>query len=247
MYRILFCIQFFSIFFALPLSSATMHVLVAGDKQGTIKESVKKDIKNMRTATRIISHQLDIKRNFNAIKIKKLSSKTILNWIAKAPVRKNDVFMFYFSGHGSRSKFSSKWPLICFSKKKQLLDLQVVIKAIKKKKPRLSVILCDACNKGSNGAKFLVYHPYDTIDIKQAEIDGLHRLFMKKRGSIVMCAAKPNSGAWGGMNGGRMTRGFLLQLVEETKRLYPSWKHLSSGVKKITAPRQNPLIQIKVS
>lgn len=245
MYKFLFFIQVLYVVFSAPLHSATMHVLTAGDPRGALKPSVKNDIGRMRTATRSIASEVGMKRHFKNIDTDRLSPNAILKWIKKAHVKRKDVFMFYFSGHGMQSRTGSKWPLIYCSKTRQSLDLAVVIQAIKKKRPRLCLILCDSCNNRLNLARFKSTHPDSVFGSNWVETRGLKRLFMKKKGSIIVCAAKPGTAAWGGANGGMMTISFLSALKEEAKRQSPAWKHLVSHVKKTSGRIQQPLMQLR--
>ena len=186
-----------------------------------------------------------IQNNSKSIDVKKLSSKTILKWIKKAPVTAKDIFIFHFSGHGFQSKTHSKWPLIYFSKRDETFDLNIVIKAIEKKRPRLSIILCDACNSAFKNAQLKVDFP-DCNFNKRVKTDKVKQLFIKQSGSIVICAAKPNGNAWASENGGLMTLTFLSELRKEIKRQSPSWDHLLSTLRRKSRRIQEPLIQSSV-
>lgn len=238
MYMLSFFIHLLFLLSSAQLLSSTIHVLIAGDKQRTIKESVKQDIKRIHNETKILSSKIGLKYHLKGLLTDKVSSDAILNWIEKAQVKKDDIFLFYFSGHGLRSQAGSKWPRLYFSKRQETLELQTVMNAIKRKHARLNLILCDACNNLAHRGNL------NTSILGNANADGLKALFMRRKGLIAICAAKPNNRAWGSKQGGLMTLTFLSQLWKESERLSPSWKHLGLSLKKTASRVNNPLIRI---
>lgn len=236
------CSQIFLLFSPFLVFGTTLHVLIAGDARGEIKDSVRKDVQKMRHMVKFLSSKMGIKNNFKSIGPKQLSSRTIKKCIKKAPITTKDIFIFHFSGHGFQSKIHSKWPLIYFSKRDRTLDLGVIIKAIEKKRPQLSIILCDACNSAFRSAKFKADFPGSTFN-KQVKTDKINQLFLKQMGSVIICAAKPNGNAWASKHGGLMTLTFLSELRKEIKRQSPSWKHFLTAIKKKSSRLQEPLIQ----
>jgi hypothetical protein len=235
-----FCLYLLCLFFSVSLFGSTMHLLITGDSRGAIKSSVKKDIKRIYQETKIIASKVGLKRHFKGMRNGRLSSEAILQWIKKAKVKRSDVFFFYFSGHGIKSEVDSKWPRLYFSKRRELLELKEVIGAIKRKRPRLAIILCDACNNVVHTAR-----SRSTPGILTGiNANGFRRLFIKKKGSVVICAAKPNKVAWGGQNGGLMTLGFFIQLRKEAEQPSPSWKHLIRSLKKSSSRINDPLMRV---
>jgi Caspase domain len=198
-------------------------------------------VKRIGSETKIISSTIGLKRHFKSISTSNLSSEAVLAWIKKAHVKKNDIFLFYFSGHGLKSQIGSKWPRTYFSKKRETLELKEVIAAIRKKGARLSLILCDSCNN----LVFTAKSKSTPAILEGIRADGLKQLFLKNKGSIVLCAAKPNKRAWSSQNGGFMTLSFLLQLRQEAERPFPSWGHLAYNLKKFSSTINDPLVQIR--
>jgi hypothetical protein len=249
MYIILFCIQLFFIISSLPLSSATMHVLIAGDDEGRIASSVQQDLKKVAAKTKLISQTIGMKHHYRTIKEKNLSSKAILDWIQKSSVRKDDVFIFYFSGHGFLSKKQSKWPSIHFSRPNERLDVRKVVDAIGKKKPKLRFVFCDACNNPMSAirAKSIPLQPSPTHIFNTTEKKRLQQLFMRSKGTIIACGSRPGTMAWGCSTGGFFTGIFFLQLEEEVKRSSPTWQHLFSTIKKLCHHVQDPVAEVRIS
>ncbi|MBS0654871.1 MAG: caspase family protein [Verrucomicrobia bacterium] len=223
-----------------------MHILLAGDNRAELKKSVKADMLRMRTSAKTIAKIIGMKSKVKLVFAKKLTPDTILRLISSAKVRRNDIFLFYFTGHGNRAQSDSEWPAMYFSKPKIHLDLEQVISRINKKHPRLSLIICDSCNRSSSNARSF-QDELDSTEIPQDYTrDSLKKLFGYK-GTIIACAARPGEKAWSCKHGALFTGIFLTQIVEEISRPSPSWGHLLSMTKKMCHHVQSPMTKYKIN
>lgn len=211
--------------------AATLHVFLGIDtRTEDVKELSKLDLAKMKKAIKAISDGTDMKLKYKVAKGSDLHSKSIAKWLKNISVDKDDCVLFYFSGHGvgDQSKHS-RWPIMWLSKKKEFMPLEVIEQSLEMKKPRLLILLCDACNhydkikkKGHRGI------PVAKSALPEAK--GLKKLFCEAKGKIIASGSYPGYPSWATDDGGVFTTGFLIALQHESMTSHPSWKHLFKKV-----------------
>ena len=242
------CIQLFSLFLSTALYSSTLHLFVAVDSNSNLSKGVIADKKNITTTFEAIAKLCEMQFKERSISAKDLSGAAVSRCLEKFDVKSNDVFCFYYSGHGFRSKIKKcPWPALHFSATNSLLELASVISKVKKMKPRFALILCDSCNDTPmypRGSFLVGSAPANAVGARNSA--KLKKLFLKTKGIIISTAAKSGSKAWSSPRGGIFTNAFLVSLLWECEKASPSWKSIFVESKQLCKILQRPEVFIDI-
>lgn len=249
MYKILL-ISIVSILVSSPLFSAQrMYVLLAIDTHSTTKRSSSMDRDRMTRAVHGIASACNMKLKLSHLNGKALTPKAVNRWLHRIKPSKNDVVLFYFSGHGNRDPSKkSPWPYMYLSAKNKHMPLKTVTKKIRQKKARLSLILADCCNSTRSGPAIYARQsstltPQETY-IRQ--VQSIQRLFTQSKGVIISSGSSAGKESWDTINGGIFTNAWLHSLQNELRRSNPSWSHVFKKTKKLCSPLQKPQAKISI-
>ncbi|WP_069469930.1 caspase family protein [Candidatus Marithrix sp. Canyon 246] len=224
-------IQFFLLSNSL---AANFHAIIIADtNDSTIGSSVIIDKRKINTFTKNIARNTGLILREQNIYGYNFNFNTIKRSLNSLSVRRDDVVMFYYSGHSSNA--GAKWPAL--NLKGRSLKLDNVISSLKAKKPRLLLIIADSCNnltsRGSSLNSFMSLRGVQT-----AKKENYQKLFLKHKGIIVMGAARRGEYAWGnGQHGGFFTYQLLESLNTELASSSPNWNQL---VKRAEVPIRLP-------
>ena len=215
---------------------AKLHYIIVGDTSDpAIGASCKKDLENLRNQIVLIARHTGMTKE-TAIVISDEETATnrfelqnVQNAIRNLNPGSQDLVIFAYSGHGSRSVGqSNKFPNMNFPEGGQIrtLNLQSVYNDLIEKNPRLVLVLGDLCNKKRG---------YDQENMSNnnrgkgitPEYSKYSALFRKAKGYILAVSAQPNQAAWGNnRDGGIFTNAFLHSLNQELTQETPRWKNI---------------------
>ncbi len=250
MRNIKFCTLIFllaAFFFpATLLYAKAIHLFLAGDtRNGRIGESVGIDLKNVEDTFTYIAKMAKVPLHIK--KITSLDNSLTLGHLdahlREAQVSPDDVIIFYYSGHGSRTrKTHLVFPYLEFSNAN--IVSETVIKKLFSKKGALSLVLFDCCNSyayKSSAADNTCLFRLDPIDDPQIAIN-CEKLFFQRRGALVACASQMGEYATGLpflerdgkiAAGGYFTNAFLNILFKKLRTSRPHWASILKNTKKI--------------
>jgi len=221
----------------------TLHaVIVADTSDGSIGQSVSKDLKHMEDFINSVARHTGLSINGGAISGSSFSKSNILSAVNDLPVTDGDVVWFYNSSHGDNDN-SNKWPDI--DADDGFLPINKIADIIRGKNPRFAVVIADVCNKylGRSGRL-------------SARIEGnpqnYKELFLNYQGNILVSSSKQGQFSWGNPQiGGLFTDQLLRELETElTSSDKPNWNQLMSrATQEITQARepQNPQAEVNVT
>jgi len=205
---------------------ATLHALVVCDTHAVLIEAsvaadhyhITKEIKKICKYTKL---QPKIKE-FTGVNV----TSAILDAIHKLRVERDDVIIFYWSGHGKRlNSQTDPWPVFDFEHDDHIVTQLSVTEELIKKNARLILSLSDCCNDYAPTPLGLIPKGKKSI-LKE----NYQRLFLDSSGTYIAAAASPGEFAFG-VNienkryqlqpGGFFTNALLEVLHKETKKLNP--------------------------
>jgi len=223
-------------------ADGTLHALIVVDTDDrSVGESVKIDLQNMQNLMRDISQYTEMRENTQQISGNDVTRGNVNSAINNLSVGSNDVVFFYYSGHGFNPG-RSKWPAMSLNDGS--LTLKEVKATLKRKKPRLLIVMADTCNSFTGGR----FPPLGSA----RGSDNYKELFLKYQGVITASSSKPGQYSWGNERiGGLYTYQFLGSLNQElssTQR--PSWDALMSRANKFIqagGSSQQPQSKVEVA
>lgn len=249
-------------------TAAKLHlVLFINTDIPDIGQSCSVDQRVMETEFKEISKAVGLpfqKYILNGDKFTKANAEKTLQ---ELQVGRNDVVIFYYSGHGFRwSNQTDRYPQLDMRyseytplSEKTSLALSDVAKIISNKGGRLNIVMSDCCNSDIGRNQMTSTTFMASRAFQGAEIEKLKMLFLRSSGTLTIAGSGPGEYAWCNVNGGFFTLSFIQALKEEIGYMRndtPSWEHIAQNAVKSTQYKskscngckpQNPFYNARIS
>lgn len=234
----------------------TFHAIIfANTKNSDIGESVTIDFKRMGLEMTTIAKSIGytLKKYYYYGTQEDFNRNNLERVLTNLSCTPNDIVFFYYSGHGGRAmNEKTDFPEMClfvndenFKSSSQLYPLHDVYSRIRKKNPRLTIVMGDLCNSLLEG-----YYRNENNASRGATIlskgtcDVYKNLFQNVRGGLIAASSEPKytsgcyvfqeDGKWYNA-GGYLTHSFLCILqyfVNQSKNV--SWDSLMDNTIALT-------------
>jgi hypothetical protein len=246
-YQILLAALLFGLSF--DTQSQTIHaILVADSKDAKIGSGAKQDISHiillLQNASRATGYELKlqiIEPNYSILFGSNFDVPEITSIILGLDIEKDDVFFFYYSGHGSKS-FNEDDPFArphIEGYEHKYLSLQMVQKLAQISEPKLSIVMGSLCNVFSvdedlnrPNSNFVGWK--DKRLSSKGSLIKLRELFAQE-GHITSTSSKRGKLSFTRKNGSAFTRFFIncLYASLETESS-PTWNDILSDTKALS-------------
>lgn len=229
--------------------AATLHVIIAADTNDrSIGEGTKRDLLKVTELYNSVSAHTGMRLNIESCYGDRLTRRNLLNALDRLSPGTDDVAVFHYSGHGSRTRTKeSRWPYLNLDQK---LDLDVVVSKLQEKKPRFFIVMSDSCNSYSDS----IFS--QNFSMARPRAANYKELFLKYRGHIIASGSVPGEYSWtNSQYGGKFTHAFLTSLHENLTSSEPSWGRIMENAKKVIRVRdrhgreweQHPQAEVSVT
>lgn len=229
----------FILLYFCSVNAEGIHLIIAGDTQSDLREQVQKDVAFMKDRGRALANEMG-KPLHSAVFIEdKLSRNGVLSYLDSRNFDSSDIVIFYFSGHGFRTKDKqSRWPNLYFTKTNTWVFLDEVVERLGRKGAQFSLIIADCCNNYEDqtfpGKQHFRFAPssHHTFHPKVAD------LFRNSTGLLVISGAEPGGFSWANNEGGILTAAFF-EALGFRSRSAVNWDLVEENVKQQTKHIQN--------
>ena len=231
----------FAVFAAPAVQSQTIHAILVGDTvDPNIGRGDKLDLDLMKSLLRDASKYTGMRLRMKVFD-DRIPRTDIMNTVKNLQPGSNDTVIFFYTGHGYRMRsFKSKWPAMALqgnSGRTGGLQLKWAYDVLKRKNPRLLIVMADACNNYvSEGA-------IDTITVQSGtpRPESYKKLFLHAKGHIIASSSIPGQYSYSGSTGSQYTVAFMESIKDQLSGSNPTWKRvMDNATRPIYGGKQRP-------
>jgi hypothetical protein len=196
---------------------ATLHAILVGDVDDpTIGIGTAVDLNVLTRAVQRFALYSDMNLSQTILSGDQYDPLLLLNVINKLAVEPDDVVIYYHLSHGFRTpSTTSPYPNLFFGWQEWALSVDDIVRALKRKSQRLTLVIADVCNNVvAEHAAPRLYHERLTKPTQRAKRFYRH-LFRDYHGFLVACGAHPGQYSWINVEQGSFFTKCLLQSFTE--------------------------------
>ena len=259
----LFAYVFLSLVLCFSFSTKTfpqaLHAIVFADTNDpNIGKCDKQDYINMTMEMSTIASATGLRLEkyfYSGTDCSKSSLMAVLDRLQTSP---DDVVLFYYSGHGTRSvQDKSAYPQMCLGSRRdsEFVPLEYVLQRLNGLPARLKIVFGDCCNSVAPGVTSKEQSSKGFTVLSKNPVDAYTNLFMNYKGSIIATGSQKGENSItlayndGSPAGGAFTVFFLssLQLVV-SRGLDADWKDILDLVQTRTknSAKHTPVFSVDV-
>lgn len=227
------------------LQSQTLHAIIFADTNDpNIGIFDKQDYINMTMEVSTIASATGMKLNKYFFSGEQCSKVKLISVLNSLQTNSDDVIIFYYSGHGTRSlNDKSEYPQMCLGSRREsdFFPLESVLKKIKEQKARLKIVFGDCCNSVVPGVTSKESASKSFTVLTKEPVNTYTNLFMNYEGFIIASGSQKGENSItlsyddGSPAGGAFTIYFLNALQAVVKQgLDADWSTIFSAVTDIT-------------
>lgn len=246
---------YFILVILLPLSyssnilrAQTLHAIIFADTNDpNIGIFDKQDYINMTMEVSTIASATGMKLNKYFFSGEHCSKAQLIKVLDRLKTNKDDVIIFYYSGHGTRSLHDkSEYPQMCLGSRREsdFFPLESVLNMLKAQHARLKIVFGDCCNSVSPGVTSKEPASKGFTVLTKGPVNTYTNLFRNYKGFIIASGSQKGENSItlsyndGSPAGGAFTIYFLSALQAVVKQgLDADWNTIFGAATDITKER----------
>ena len=180
--------------FVCPIQGQNLHAIVfANTTDPKIGESVLKDFYAFSVEVNAIAAATGLQLKSYNYKDDQCNNKNLRNVLGQLRTNKDDVIIFYYSGHGARStKDNSEFPQMCLGSHfdNDFYPLEKVLKILNEQPARLKLVIGDCCNSIIPGVSPKNYETRSVTVLTKEPVGFYNGLFANNQGFLIASSSK---------------------------------------------------------
>lgn len=244
---------------AMMVGNATAQTFHVINFCNTLETEIGCDVDFERTTQEagLIASFLDYGINYYLGEGEDCSNENLMATLNSLDCGEDDIILFYYSGHGSRSyKDKSEYPQLCLKYPAYLqnkwVPMHTVIEKLQQKKARFTLIISDCCNEAQPFTTAKSEMSSDGSSLSQSEQmeKAYRKLFLEKRGMVIVTSSKQGQVSYPTVKKGGLFSYALFEraLYGAYNGLIPAtWEDVLSTVSMITGEHQEPYFEISLT
>lgn len=191
---------------------------------------------------------------------KDCSNENLMNTLNSLRCNKDDIILFYYSGHGTRSpQDKSEFPQMCLKysgyDQNKFVAVHTVVEKLQAKGARFTLVISDCCNSAAQqvSAKSLMSKNGGPIVYDKSIARNYRKLFLENKGVVVVTGCKKGQVSYGNKKiGGFLSNAFFgtaLYQACSTGEIPATWEKVLGRVySEVTRliKEQEPYYEIKL-
>ena len=247
---------FFLLFFYVTISvqGENLHTIIFADTNDSkIGESVLQDYYGLSVEASTIAAATGMQMKSYFFKGDQCSNANLINLLDNLQTNKDDVILFYYSGHGTRAyDDTSDFPQMCLGSlyENDFYPLENVLKKLNRQPARLKIVIGDCCNNVSPYVSAKSYESRSVTVLTKEPVNVYNSLFVGNIGTLIATASKKGEMALGTSKGGVYTVCILNTLKDiASKGLTSTWENIMERAKNMTFQysERTPVYNVRIS
>lgn len=227
------------------LSQGSLRVLLICDTHGAkLKECYKADLLKMQHAMQEVAQHAGLRYAETVMHHDAITERSVHQWIRTLSDVSNDTVLIYYVGEKAppdackERNIPSRLTKGCdvqTKNKKERIQFYEIHKLLKKKNPRLALVLFDCYDRIVKTPK--TKHTINTNNVKNGTTERYTLLFRKTRGIATVCSCfkyKHGYGIYNGNHAGGLLTDLFIEHLKSEKFPRGSWEDLCFKIKEST-------------
>ena len=229
----------------LPVKSQSLHAILFADTKDTkVGKCDLQDFNNIAVEVSTIASATNMQLKRYYYKDDQCSSKNLSSLLSNLKTDKDDVIIFYYSGHGTRSEGDvSEFPQMCLGSHDHsaFFPLEKVLRQLLDQPARLKIVLGDCCNSYGYGVSPKSYITSSKTVLSKNPVSVYCNLFKNNQGFLISSGSQKGetSDALMSQDGTPLGGAFTLTLLGTLQQyasngMSATWEQVMSNTRKST-------------
>ena len=230
---------------AMPVDAQQLHAIIFADtKDANVGLSDLQDFYNISVEVSTIAAATGMRLKTYYYKDEKCSNSNLRNVLDNLQTNKEDIILFYYTGHGTRSaEDTSIFPQMCLGSHSDanFYPLEKVLMRLEQQPARLKVVLGDCCNNVVRGVSPKNYHTKGATVLTKEPVSVYQCLFTGNKGFVIASGSQAGETSAACYNndgspiGGAFTNSLLATLKDcAAKGMETTWNDVMQNARGMT-------------